>query len=145
MSALERESGLVSDPVLGLVLDRFRIWVGVRVGFDIIGQVPVAVAVAFQDILIGPKINETAGITQRKRSIPSPCFHQRHRVVRLRADAGILNKDFKIASGVVVDDQLIAPGACNVGMQVEITAAGKFTGGQRIVDTVSCGRRCCLC
>ena len=30
-------------------------------------------------------------------------------------------------------------------LQVEITAAGKFTGGQRIVDTVSCGRRCCLC
>ncbi len=49
-------------------------WVGIRVGFDIIGQVPVAVAVAFQDILIGPKIDETAGIAQRKRSIPSPVF-----------------------------------------------------------------------
>lgn len=59
------------------------IWDGVRVGFDIIGQVPVAVAVTFQDILIGPKINETAGIAQRKRSIPplfSPASSRRQTV-----------------------------------------------------------------
>lgn len=62
--------GLALDRVLGLALDLG--WG--RVGFDIIGQVPVAVAVTFQDILIGPKINETAGIAQRKRSIPSPVF-----------------------------------------------------------------------
>lgn len=58
---------------MGLVLDPASDLGWGRVGFDIIGQVPVAVAVAFQDILIGPKINETAGITQRKRSIP-PLF-----------------------------------------------------------------------
>ncbi len=38
VSVLDRESGLVSDPVLGRFWIRLRIWVGVRVGFDIIGR-----------------------------------------------------------------------------------------------------------
>ncbi len=41
-------AGLVSDPVLGLVLDPASDLGGVRVGFDIIGQVPVAVTIAFR-------------------------------------------------------------------------------------------------
>ncbi len=40
--------GLVSDPVLGLVLDPASDLGWGRVGFDIIGQVPVAVTIAFQ-------------------------------------------------------------------------------------------------
>ncbi len=42
--------GSGSDPVLGLVLDPASDLGWGPVGFDIIGQVPVAVTIAFQDI-----------------------------------------------------------------------------------------------